>query len=175
MEIVVPPDYRHLWVTDSRHPVLKVPDPALREVAKTVRKVTPRHRVLVENMVKVMRQADGIGLAATQLGIMERIIVVCPDTKPLALINPVITSQEGEEDGEEGCLSLPALYGTVTRAQKITVNGLDRKGAAVCIEAEGTAARVLQHEIDHLDGILFIDKADPATLYWSEPSGKDSG
>ncbi|MGE0001626.1 MAG: peptide deformylase [Fimbriimonadaceae bacterium] len=175
MEIVVPPDYRHLWVTDSDHPVLKVPDPALRQVAKLVRKVLPRHRVLVDNMVKVMKQADGIGLAATQLGIMERIIVVCPDTRPLSLFNPEVIEASGSEEGEEGCLSLPGLYGTVERATEVTVKGLDRKGNSVTIDAEGIAARVLQHEIDHLDGILFIDKADPASLYWSEPTSRESG
>lgn len=172
MEIVVPPEYAPLWVTDERNPVLKVPDPRLREVAKAVRKVTSRHRMLIENMIKVMRDADGIGLAATQIGVMERIVVVCPDTRPLPLINPEILEASGSESGEEGCLSLPGLYGTVERASEVTVRALDRKGNSVTIEAEGIAARILQHEIDHLDGVLFIDKADPATLYWAEPASR---
>jgi peptide deformylase len=169
MEIVVPDAYRHLWVCDRENPILKVPDPGLRTKAAPVASVTNRHRVLIENMVRIMRQADGVGLAAPQIGVHERIVVVAPDSRPLALLNPVIEEQEGACTAEEGCLSLPGLYGMVERAERIVVRALDRKGAAVTYEMEGIAARVAQHEVDHLDGVLFIDKADPATLHWMMP------
>lgn len=170
MEVVVPESFAHLYETNPDRPVVKVPEPVLRQVAKSVEKVTPRHRLLAENMVRIMKKSYGVGLAAPQVGVSERIIVVAPEGKAIVLFNPVITAQSGKEIGEEGCLSIPGLYGDVERFSEIEVEGLDIKGRPVAYAMDGFAARVVQHEVDHLDGVLFIDKVDPATLHWMEPA-----
>ncbi len=104
-----------------------------------------------------MDLAKGIGLAANQVGVARRVAVVATENQRLALVNPVIVSAEGKEREEEGCLSIPDAYGEVTRAERIVVEALDREGKPFRIEAEGLLARAIQHEIDHLDGILFVD------------------
>lgn len=174
MEIVVPHEFQHLWVCDAERPILKVPHPALRERARPVKKVTGRHRQLAENMSRLMRRADGVGLAAPQLGVLERIVVIAPDSKATVLINPEIVAAEGSVVLEEGCLSLPGLYGMVERPAQIEVQALDRRGNEVTYELDGMPARIVQHEVDHLDGVLFIDKADPATLHWMWPASRDA-
>lgn len=174
MEIVVPPEYQHLYVRNAERPVVKIPDPVLRQVAAEVTKVTPKTNLIVDDLMRCMRKANGVGLAAPQLGVASRIIVVAPlDFRPIALINPVITKMEGEQIGQEGCLSIPGLYGDVPRAQYIEVEALDRKGREIVLELEGMPARVVQHEVDHLDGVLFIDKVDVATLHWQDPDFHD--
>ncbi|MBS1724969.1 MAG: peptide deformylase [Armatimonadetes bacterium] len=173
MHIVVPDEFKYLYVQDKDRPVIKVPADVLRQEAKPVSKLTKRHSALADNMLRIMRDAHGVGLAAPQIGILERIIVIAPQTKPIVLINPVIIEREGEAIGEEGCLSIPGLYGDVKRAQSVVVEALDRKGRDVTFEMQGMAARVVQHEVDHLDGILFIDKVDPATLHWMHPYEDD--
>jgi peptide deformylase len=173
MEIVVPAGYRHLFEVSPQRPIVKIPAPVLREKAKPVAKVTPRHRILAENMVRIMRDSHGIGLAGPQIGIQERIIVISPDHRPQVIINPEILESSGTQIGEEGCLSIPGLYGDVERAENVVVKGLNRKGDTVTYTLDGLAARVIQHEIDHLDGILFSDKADPATLHWRMPDHED--
>ncbi|MCG9894748.1 MAG: peptide deformylase [Fimbriimonadaceae bacterium] len=171
MEIVVPEAYRHLYVTDSERPVVKIPEPVLRRRAEPVAKPGPRHRVILENMARIMQRANGIGLAAPQIGLSERLIVIAPDRRVIGLINPEILERQGSQVGEEGCLSIPGLYGDVERSQKILVRAIDRKGKQVELEVTGLAARIVQHEIDHLDGVLFTDKVDPATLHWRDPDG----
>ena len=173
MQIVVPDEYKYLYVHDTDRPVFKIPAEVLRQTAKEVTKVGKKQQVLADNMLKIMRQAHGVGLAAPQLGILERIVVIAPKGKPLVLINPVITKSEGEMIGEEGCLSIPGLYGDVVRAEMVEVMALDRKGREVTYEMAGMSARVVQHEIDHLDGVLFIDKVDPASLHWMHPYTDD--
>jgi peptide deformylase len=173
MEIVVPEPYRHLYQVNDQRPVIKIPSPVLRQKAKPIAKITPRHRILMENMARIMRQAHGIGLAGPQIGVVERILVIAPDSRPLSLINPEIIEAEGSQIGEEGCLSIPGLYGEVERSAYVKVTCLNRKGDEVTLEMEGLAARVVQHEIDHLDGVLFTDKANLATLYWRMPDGED--
>lgn len=174
MEIVVPDDFRHLFVQSSERPIVKVPDPVLRKTAATVAKFSKKHQLLIDNMLRIMRQANGIGLAAPQLGLLQRVIVIStPDGKPLGLVNPIITVAEGEQIGEEGCLSIPGLYGDVKRAEYVSVDALDRRGREITVELEGMEARVLQHEVDHLEGILFTDKVDPATLHWRNPEVVD--
>jgi peptide deformylase len=144
-------------------------------VAQPLVKVTKKTQLLVDDMLRIMRRANGVGLAAPQLGIDQRVIVIAPmDYRPMALINPVITKMEGEVLGTEGCLSLPGLYGTVKRAKYVEVDCLDRRGREITIELEGMPARVLQHEVDHLDGVLFIDKVDVATLHWAQPGEQDA-
>ncbi|MEM4408084.1 MAG: peptide deformylase [Candidatus Caldarchaeum sp.] len=173
MEIVVPAVFRPLWVTSTESPVVKYPAEVLRQVAEPVERVTKSTREIIERMKRVMELCNGIGLAAPQVGVSQRVIVIAPDRQAIALVNPSILSASGEQVGDEGCLSLPALYGTVVRAKTVTVEGLDERGKTVRYILSGLSARVVQHEIDHLDGILFIDRADPSTLYWSSPAERD--
>ena len=134
-------------------------DPILRQKAKPVEKITRRIIQTLKDMEETMYAADGVGLAAPQVGILQRMFVVDVGDGPLHLINPVIVSAEGSDIDREGCLSFPGLYGYVERAARVRLHALDPKGKSVRIEAEGLLARALQHELDHLDGILFIDKA----------------
>lgn len=174
MEIVVPDEFKYLYVTDADRPVVKIPDPVLRKKAREVKTVGKKCDELIDRMLKALRLANGIGLAAPQMGESERIIIVAPgDSKPVVLINPVIVSQEGEQIGQEGCLSIPGLYGDVKRFAKVEVEAFDRKGRPMSFEMQGLPARVVQHEIDHLDGVLFIDKVDVTTLHWSHPDVDD--
>ncbi len=113
-----------------------------------------------------MRAANGVGLAAPQLGILQRIFVYDAGDGFQAIINPKILGRKGEQVGVEGCLSIPGLQGDVLRANEVVVKGMDQFGKPVRIRGEGLTARVIQHENDHLDGILFIDHADPATLHY---------
>lgn len=174
LNIVVPEEFRHLYKRDSKRPIYKVPSPVLHQVAKPIAKVSKKTQELIDEMIRTMREANGIGLAAPQLGVLDRVIVIAPHgMRPTALINPVVTQSEGRMVGEEGCLSVPALYGDVERFAKVEVEALDRKGRPCVFELEGMPARVAQHEIDHLDGVLFITKADPKTLHWKHPDPDD--
>jgi peptide deformylase len=123
-------------------------------------------------MIRIMKDANGIGLAAPQLGLLTNLVIISSEhMRPTALINPVITKMEGKQIGQEGCLSLPGLYGDVERAEYIEIEAMDRRGREVVFELEGMPARVAQHEIDHLTGVLFTDKVDLATLHWHHPNG----
>lgn len=143
--------------------IVKDPDPILREISKPVPKITPSIIKLLDNMADTMYDAQGVGLAAPQIGVLKRVIIVDTgeeDSQLYELINPEIVSQSGEQIGLEGCLSIPGLSGEVKRAEHITIKGLDRHGHEVVIEAEGYLARAFQHEVDHLNGILFTDIAE---------------
>ena len=141
----------------------------LRKVADEI-KISKKTDFTINEMMRIMRKAHGIGLAAPQVGLSQRLIVIAPpEYKPTALINPKIIKAEGEQIGQEGCLSIPGLYGDVKRFEYVEVEAIDRKGRELIFELDGLAARVVQHEIDHLDGILFIDKVDLATLHWVDP------
>lgn len=137
----------------------------LKQVSKPVLKVSDDVAALVEQMEIIMRAANGVGLAAPQLGILQRIIVYDAGDDFHAIINPKILQRKGAQIGLEGCLSIPGLQGDVERAAEVVVKGLDQFGKPVRIRGEGLTARVLQHEIDHLDGILFIDR-DPQDLHY---------
>lgn len=144
--------------------IRKYPDPVLRKKALPVKAVTEVERRLIEDMIETMKLSDGVGLAATQAGVSKRIIVFnpsCDEWRADALINPIIVKRRGSEKKEEGCLSLPGVNGLVCRSTQITIEGLDIKGKPVCFEARGILSRIFQHEIDHLDGILFIDRINP--------------
>lgn len=169
MEVMVPDEFKYLYVQSAERPVVKVPAPVLRQVAQPVEKVTKKTQALIDEMLGIMRRANGVGLAATQIARLSRVIVMAPQKGPIALVNPTITKAEGEQIGEEGCLSIPGLYGEVRRAAYVEVEAIDRHGRPVAFEMEDMAARVVQHEIDHLDGVLFIDKVDWATVHWSHP------
>jgi peptide deformylase len=131
--------------------------PVLREETKPVEEVTDELRALIDDMFETMYAARGIGLAAPQVGRTERITVVDVDGNPIVLVNPEIVLSEGKEREEEGCLSIPDIYGDVDRAKRVVVRALDRDGKPFEIDAEDLLARCMQHEIDHLHGRLFID------------------
>jgi peptide deformylase len=137
-------------------------DPILREEAAPVAGVTDEVRRLVEDMFDTMYAEEGVGLAAPQVGVPLRVIVVDPrepDVVPFALVNPrIIASSDEVERAEEGCLSIPGLKEIVERSVSVRVDALNRDGEPVVVEADGLLARILQHEIDHIDGILFIDR-----------------
>lgn len=137
-----------------------VGDPVLRQKAKPVRHFNRALRDLLDRMRATMYAADGVGLAAPQVGVSKRIIVIDVGQGPVEVVNPEIVAREGEEAGTEGCLSVPGKAGEVRRAVKVRVTGFDRDGRRVWHEAEGLFARAFQHEVDHLDGILFIDRAE---------------
>lgn len=142
--------------------IVHEPDAVLRQVAKKVTKITPNVQKLLNDMADTMYDARGIGLAAPQIGILKRIIVVDIDDGQglIEMINPEIIAAEGEQIRAEGCLSIPGLRGDVRRYQNITVKGLHRNACEVTVEATDLLARVFQHEIDHLNGILFTDIAE---------------
>ncbi len=170
MEIVVPDEFKYLYVVNDERPVIKIPDPVLRKKARDIKGVGKKSNDLIDRMIRIMNLANGIGLAAPQLGVLDRVVVIAPGgTKPIPLINPVITERSGEIIGEEGCLSIPGLYGDVKRFASCLVQAYDRKGRPIEYELEGLPSRVVQHELDHLDGVLFIDHVDITTLHWMHP------
>jgi peptide deformylase len=174
MQIVVPDEYRYLYVQSRVRPVVKIPADVLRQVAPEVPKITKKTILLIEDMMRIMRKANGVGLAAPQVGILQRVIVIHPEgMRPTALINPKIVKAEGEQIGQEGCLSIPGLYGDVKRSMYVEVEATDRRGRELTYELEGMPARIAQHEIDHLEGILFIDKVIAETLHWMNPETID--
>ncbi len=143
----------------SRYQIVKKGDPVLRKKARPVPKVDDKIRKLMKNMAETMYHAQGVGLAAPQVGISKRVIVVDVGDELLSLANPVMTASTGIQKGPEGCLSVPGFCGNVVRANKITIEALNEADEKIIIHAEGFKARALQHEMDHLDGILFTDKA----------------
>lgn len=158
--------------------ISKYPDDeaVLRERCKPVTKITDKTRKLIDDMIDTMYEAAGVGLAAPQVFVNQRIFVYDIGDGPEALINPEIIQGEGEEVGTEGCLSIPRLQGDVARRTRLVVTGLNRKGRPVRITAEDPyLARVFQHEIDHLNGILFIDKAIQKSLHWIKEEGEAEG
>lgn len=148
-------------------PIVKVDNPVLREKAKKVSRIDSSVQKLIDDMIETMHAANGVGLAAPQVGVPLRVIVVqeyleneegeLRPGKVIALINPEIVKTSGEYETEEGCLSLPGYVGTIKRAEKVTVKGLNRQGKEVRIKADGLLAEAFQHEVDHINGILFFD------------------
>lgn len=138
--------------------IRKYPHPILRAKCKPVKEVTKKIQKLIEDMIETMHKKEGIGLAAPQIGKALRVIVIDVGDGPIALANPKILERRGEDILEEGCLSLPGIYLDIKRAESVVVEGLDKDGKKIKIEASYLAGRALQHEIDHLDGILIIDK-----------------
>jgi peptide deformylase len=138
--------------------ILTLEDPRLRQKAKPIAKITKRHRLLARDMLATMYDAkNGVGLAAPQIGVPERIVVIDIGKGPLILFNPKVTNKEGKNKEVESCLSVPDRNEYVTRADKVSVLYMNLEGKTVKIDGTGVLARVLQHEIDHLDGVLFID------------------
>ena len=147
--------------------IVEYPAPVLRKKAAPVINIMPEIENLLYLMGDSMYQSQGVGLAAPQIGVSLRMVVVDIGDGLQMLINPEITKREGEQTGVEGCLSLPDLHADVTRAQYITIRATNTKGKKVVLHAEDFLARAFQHELDHLDGILFIDRAIPSTFRWA--------
>jgi peptide deformylase len=140
--------------------ILEFPDPRLRNRAQPVAQVDAALRTLIDDMFETMYAAPGIGLAATQVNVTKRVLVIDLSERrnePLALVNPEILQRAGVEETEEGCLSVPGYFDKVTRAEQIRVRALDRDGKQLEFDADGLLAVCIQHEIDHLDGKLFVD------------------
>lgn len=170
-------------------PLASSGDPVLRTKAKKVRDFGPSLQELVDDMVETMRDAPGVGLAAPQIGVSLRVAVIelpADDEeekeeekdpysgKLIVLCNPEIVKNWGEEEQQEGCLSMPEYVGEVSRAARVVVKAQDRRGKQIRVRAEGFMARVLQHEIDHLNGMIFVDRVESLDkLYRVEPSESD--
>ena len=140
--------------------ILQYPDERLHTVAQSVAKIDERIQTLIQDMFETMYEARGIGLAATQVDVHERIVEMDlseEKNEPRVFINPVITHKNGETTYEEGCLSVPGIYDTVTRAEQVTVEALNEKGEAFTLEADGLLAICIQHELDHLMGKVFVE------------------
>ncbi len=170
-------------------PILQGNEPVLRQKAKKVRDFGPSLQELIDEMAETMRAAPGIGLAAPQIGVSLQVAVIELPKKEgeeenqdpyrgrlIVICNPEIVKGWGEEEGQEGCLSLPEYVGEVKRAARVIVKARDRRGKQIRIRAEGLMARVLQHEVDHLNGNLFIDRVESLEkLYRLEPPEEDTG
>ena len=144
--------------------ILHYPDKRLRTVAKPVEKVDASIKKLVDDMFETMYVAPGIGLAATQVDVHQQVIVIDiteEKNQPLCLINPQIIAEEGTESCDEGCLSVPEIYETVERSEKVTVKALDQNGDEYTLQADDLLAVCIQHEMDHLNGKLFVDYLSP--------------
>jgi len=142
-------------------PIHLLGSPVLREASAPVAEVTEEVRQLVDTMFETMDAAEGVGLAANQIGQAIRIAVVDAEGSRITMINPVIAEASGKESEEEGCLSIPDVYAEVTRPGRIVLEATGRDGQPYRLDAEGLLARAIQHEIDHLDGILFLDRLSP--------------
>ena len=156
-------------------PIKYLPDPILRKKALPISGIDQLIAVLIEDMLDTMREAGGIGLAANQVGELLRLAVIeIPEEPPLILINPEVTRRVGIREVEEGCLSVPGYSGVVNRSIKTRVKAMDRNGVPFRINAEGLLSQALEHEIDHLDGVLFIDHLiNPNALTYSSETRND--
>jgi len=146
-------------------------DSVLRQKAKKVPRIDSSIQRLIDNMIETMKWANGVGLAAPQVGVPLRVIVIqMPGEEPIALINPETVKRTGEQEITEGCLSVLGYYGEIKRSAEVTVKGKDRQGKAIRIKATGLMAEALEHEIDHLNGVLYIDHIEsPEKLHKIQP------
>ncbi|MFC1948058.1 peptide deformylase [Chloroflexota bacterium] len=142
-------------------PIRVAPDPVLRQKAKRVRNIDASIHKLIKDMLETMHDAPGVGLAASQIGIPLRVIVIgIPEQEDFALINPEVVKTKGERVVNEGCLSIPGYMGELKRAESVTVKGRDPSGKEVRIKAEELLAQALEHEIDHVNGVLYVDRLE---------------
>ena len=156
-----------------------LPDPVLRQKARRVAKIDDSIQKLIDDMIDTMRAANGVGLAANQVGVLQRIVVIeIPEEEQVrVLINPEIARREGEREVIEGCLSIPGYQGELIRSVKVRVRALDRDGSPVRIKAEGLLAQALEHETDHINGILYIDHLESSDNFWkleTQEAGADT-
>ncbi len=153
--------YNHVGVNMAIIPIRVVPDPVLRQKSKRVRVIDSSIRKLINNMRETMHSAGGVGLAAPQVGTLLRVIVIgIPEQEDIALINPEIVRRTGERLVNEGCLSIPGYVGELKRAVSVTVKGRDQNGKKIRIKADELLAQAIEHEIDHLNGVLYIDQLE---------------
>jgi peptide deformylase len=154
-----------------------LPDPVLRQKAKKVSKIDESVRQLIDDMIETMRSASGVGLAATQIGVPLKIAVIeIPAEEVIVLVNPEIIKKEGERIIGEACLSVPGYQGQIKRSVRVKVKARDRQGRSIRIKGEELLAQALEHEIDHLNGILYIDRVEePDKLHKLEPESKQEG
>ena len=140
-------------------PIYKYPHTILRQRAKKIHNIDKSIQKLVDDMMDTLQNSGGVGLAANQIGVLKRLIVIQlpEDEEPTAYINPEIIHREGKREVQEGCLSIPGYYGTITRSMWIKAKGMDRKSRIMKITAEGLLSQIIEHEIDHINGILYID------------------
>lgn len=153
--------------------IVRFPNPILRKKCKAVKKVTPEIVKLIDDMLETMHAAPGVGLAAPQVARSVRVIVADIGKNPIALVNPGIVEKSGSQIFTEGCLCLPGVEAPVERASRVKVKGMDRGGKKIVIEADGLLATVLQHEIDHLEGIVFIDRVNDPSLIRHVPPASE--
>ena len=163
-----------MTVRDMRH---LDKDSVLRQKAKKVSAIDGSIQRLVDDMIETMRQTHGVGLAAPQIGVSLRVVVLqMPDEEPVAIINPEIVKCSGEREVTEGCLSVPGYYAEIKRSDSVTVKGLDRQGKKIRIKATDLLAQALEHEIDHLNGVLYIDHLESEDrLHKIEPEAGTEG
>ncbi len=135
-------------------------DPVLTKVCKEVKEITPRIQDLIDDMIETMYEANGVGLAAPQVGILKRIVVIDVGEGPIVMINPRIVAQDGEQTGDEGCLSVPGKAGVVTRPNYVMARFFDEEMNECEVEGEELLARAICHELDHLDGHLYVEKVE---------------
>lgn len=150
-------------------------DEILRKKSREVEQVDDRIRDLLNDMVDTMHKYNGVGLSAVQVGILKRLVVIdlYDDKGPIKLVNPVILKTKGEQEVEEGCLSFPNKYAKMIRPAEVVAEALDENGKKIKIKAKGLLAQAICHELDHLDGVLFIDKMIPGTLQYVEPKNEE--
>jgi peptide deformylase len=157
-------------------PIHKIPDTILREKAKRVKTINNSVKQLIEDMIETMHSASGLGLAAPQIGVPLRVIVIgIPGEEEIALINPKIIRRKGERLVSEGCLSIPGYRGQVKRAESVKVKGLDRYGKEVRLKTNELLAQAIEHEIDHINGVLYIDHLDSLEDLVKIDSSEDQG
>lgn len=149
-------------------------DEILKKKSREVEQIDDRIRQLLDDMVETMHKYNGVGLAAVQVGILKRVIVIdlYDDKGPIKLINPVIIKEKGEQEVEEGCLSFPNKYAKMIRPLEVVVEALNENGEKIKIKAKDLLAQALSHEVDHLNGITFVEKMIPGTLEYVEPEKK---
>ena len=149
-------------------------DEILRKKSREVDVVDDRIRELLDDMVETMHKYNGVGLSAVQVGILKRVVVIdlYDDKGPIKLVNPVIIKQKGEQEVEEGCLSFPNQYAKLVRPAEVVAEALDENGNKIKIKAKGLLAQAICHELDHLNGILFVDHMIPGTLQYVEPNNE---
>ena len=155
--------------------ICHLPDAVLRRKAKRVSTIDDSIQRLIDDMLETMRQANGVGLAAPQVGVPLRVIVLqMPDEEPVAIINPEIVKRAGEREVNEGCLSVPGYAGVIKRSEMVTVKGRDRQGKPIRIKATNLMAQALEHEVDHLNGVLYVDHVESQdNLFKVEPKTGD--
>lgn len=152
-------------------------DPILRKKSREVEVIDDRIREILDDMVETMYAGNGVGLSAVQIGVLKRLVVI--DTEydgrpPIKLVNPVIVKQKGEQECDEGCLSFPNQFAKVVRPMEVTVEALDENGKKIKIKGKELLAQCLAHELDHLDGVLFVDRMEPGTMQYIDPNDPEN-